>query len=169
MSTYVLLPLVDMTLLLRLLLLLWFVIGSGFGNVFLMTMKLEKGSFEYFQVFTLAECPSELPLQVCPPHLPAQSKPAKQKTSSHHQLVGLNTNSNILTSQVHRRLKCKEHPMVTPYTCCCQATVTINPSHISPQLKEAPCFCFPSKSENDQLIPYFPQRGEAPCFCLPIK
>ena len=158
-----------MTLLLRLLLLLWFVIGRGFGNVFLMTMKLEKGSFEYFQVFTLAECPSELPLQVCPPHLPAQSKPAKQKTSSHHQLEGLNTNSNILTSQVHRRLKCKEHPMVTPYICCCQATVTINPSHISPQLKEAPCFCFPSKSESDQLIPYFPRRGEAPCFCLPIK
>ena len=57
MSTYVLLPLVDMTLLLRLLLLLWFVIGRGFGNVFLTTMKLEKASFRIFPSLYLGRVP----------------------------------------------------------------------------------------------------------------
>ena len=167
-----------MTLLLRLLLLLWFVIGRGFGNVFLMTMKLEKGSFEYFQVFTLAECPSELPLQVCPPHLPAQSKPAKQKTSSHHQLEGLNTfrplrytdvssaKNTLWLPRIHvaaKQLSRLIHPIFPrnlrrrPVFVSQVKVKVINSSHISRNVGRRPDFVYQlsklSKSESHQFIP----------------
>ena len=87
--TYKLLPLVVMTLLVRLLLLLWLVIGRGFGKVFLRnkgwrenanggqsTIVCWKGTWAMFL--------AEPPLPVCPPHPPALHTPVNIRHQTHH-------------------------------------------------------------------------------------
>ena len=119
-----------MTLLLRLLLLLWLVIGRGFGKVFLgnkswkenanggqSTIVCWKGTWAMFL--------AEPPLPVCPPHPPAPHTPVHIRHQTHDIPLFIHIRFYI------RHISVQYFPSI--YTCC-STTIHIKP-HISPQLQ----------------------------------
>ena len=139
-STYKLLPLV-MTLLLRLLLLLWLVIGRGFGKVFLRNKSWRKnanGCQSTIECWkgTWAMFLAEPPLPVCPPHPLALHTPGQQHRVHHQLLVSLIISYNMWSIRCIRYTWWYRSGTST----CFPTTANIN-SHFSTQLQ--PLFLFP--------------------------